>query len=94
MQKQTIEWMKQKHPDAKQIVAPVSGQLLWEIAVDGEKSMAKPVGTPYKKGDTVCFVSTYYGMEPVTSLFDGELLEAVAQQGQKVNKGDVIAFVK
>ena len=56
--------------------------------------MAKPVGTPYKKGDTVCFVSAYYGMEPVTSLFDGELLEVVVQQGQKVNKGDIIAFLK
>ena len=35
-----------------------------------------------------------YGMEPVPSLFDGQLLETVAEQGQKVNKGDVIAFVK
>ena len=94
IQKEAIEWMMQKHPDAKQIVAPVSGQLFWEIAVGDEKSMAKPVGTPYKKGDTVCFVSAYYGMEPVTSLFDGELLEVVVQQGQKVNKGDVIAFLK
>ena len=94
IQKEAIEWMMQKHPDAKQIVAPVSGQLFWEIAVGDEKSMAKPVGTPYKKGDTVCFVSAYYGMEPVTSLFDGELLEVVVQQGQKVNKGDIIAFLK
>ena len=45
-------------------------------------------------GDTVCFISTYYGMEPVLSLFDGKLLEVAAEQGQKVNKGDIIAFVK
>ena len=82
------------HPDANPVVAPVSGQILWEIAVDGEKSMAKPVGTPFKTGDLVCHISAYYGMEPVESLFDGKLLEVVAEQGQKVNKGDVIAFVK
>ena len=89
-----MERVQKLYPDAKPIVAPVSGQLMWEIAVDGEKSMAKPVGTPFKTGDTVCMVETYYGMEPVVSLFDGKLIEAVAEQGQKVNKGDVIAFVK
>ena len=86
--------VRKLYPEAQPIVAPVSGQLLWEIAVGDEKSMPKPVGTPLKKGDTVCFVSTYYGMEPVPSLFDGQLLETVAEQGQKVSKGDVIAFVK
>ena len=89
-----FERVRKMYPEAQPIVAPVSGQLLWEIAVGDEKSMPKPVGTPLKKGDTVCFVSTYYGMEPVPSLFDGQLLETVAEQGQKVNKGDVIAFVK
>jgi len=89
-----FERVRKMYPEAQPIVAPVSGQLLWEIAVGDEKSMPKPVGTPLKKGDTVCFVSTYYGMEPVPSLFDGQLLETVAEQGQKVSKGDVIAFVK
>ena len=89
-----FERVRKMYPEAQPIVAPVSGQILWEIAVGDEKSMPKPVGTPLKKGDTVCFVSTYYGMEPVPSLFDGQLLETVAEQGQKVNKGDVIAFVK
>jgi pyruvate carboxylase subunit B len=92
-QQLVLERVQKQHPDANPIVAPVSGQILWEIAV-GEKSMAKPVGTPFKTGDTVCTISTYYGMEPVESLFDGKLLEVVAEQGQNVNKGDVIAFVK
>ena len=89
-----FERVRKQAPDAQPVVAPVSGQLLWEIAVGDEKSMPKPVGTPCKKGDTLCFVSTYYGMEPVECLFDGQIFETVAEQGQKVNKGDVIAFVK
>ncbi len=92
-QQLVLERVQKQHPDAKPVVAPVSGQLLWEVAVGGEKSMAKPVGTPFKTGDTVCTLETYYGMEPVESLFDGKLLEVVAEQGQKVNKGDVIAFI-
>ncbi len=95
VQKQEIiDRVKAKEPDAKQVVAPVTGQILWEVAVDGEKSMAKPIGTRYKEGDTICYVSAYYGMEPVVSLFNGQLLEVIVEQGQKVEKGDVIAFIK
>ena len=86
--------VRKQAPDAQPVVAPVSGQVRWEVAVGDEKSMPKPVGTPFKKGDTVCFISTYYGMEPVVSLFDGQLFEAVAEQGQNISKGDIIAFVR
>ncbi len=93
VQQEAIDKMLAKEPDAKMITAPVSGQLLWEIAVD-EPSMAKPLGTPFKKDETVCYVSAYYGMEPVKSFYDGQLIEVVVRHGQKVNKGDVIAFIK
>ena len=83
-----------KYPDLKPVTAPVSGQLFWEIAVGDEKSMPKPIGTPFKKGDTICTVSAYYGMEPVESLFDGKLAEVIVNHGQKVSRGDIIAFLK
>ncbi|MCQ2286372.1 MAG: oxaloacetate decarboxylase [Bacteroidales bacterium] len=82
-----------KYPNAKPIVAPVSGTIIWELAVD-EKSMAKPVGTNFKEGDIVCFVQAYYGNEEVLSLFTGKLVAVIAQQGAKVKKGDIIAFVE
>jgi pyruvate carboxylase subunit B len=93
IKKTVIERVLAKEPDAKTIVAPVSGSVIWELAVD-EQSMAKPVGTSVKEGDTVCFVAAYYGNEEVHSLYDGKIIEIVAQQGDKVKKGDVIAFVK
>ncbi len=92
-QQDLVEKMLAKEPDAKMVVAPVSGQVIWELAVE-EQSMAKPLGTPYKEGELVCFVNAYYGNEEVHSLYEGKLLQVVAKQGDKVKKGDVIAFLK
>lgn len=81
-----------KYPGAKQIVAPVAGLLIWELTVN-EPSMPKPLGTRFVENETVCFITTYYGNEEVKSLYSGQLCEVIVNHGQKVNKGDVIAFV-
>jgi pyruvate carboxylase subunit B len=83
----------EKHPNAKQVVAPVSGTVIWELEV-GEQSMAKPLGTPYKEGGIVCWVSAYYGHEEVKTLYAGKLCAVVHQQGDSVKKGDIIAFIE
>ena len=88
----TDELMK-KYPNAHPIVAPVSGQLIWELSVD-EPSMAKPIGTKIEEGDIVCFISAYYGQEEVKSLFSGKLCAVAAEQGATVRKGDVIALIE
>ena len=84
--------MLAKEPNAKMIVAPVSGQVIWELAME-EDSMPKAIGTRVKEGETVCFVAAYYGNEEVHSLYDGRILEIIAKQGDKVKKGDILAFV-
>lgn len=81
-----------KYPGAKQIVAPVAGLLIWELTVN-EPSMPKPLGTRFFENETVCFITTYYGNEEVKSLYSGQLCEVIVNHGEKVNKGDVIAFV-
>ena len=87
------EMVLEKHPQAFAVEAPVSGQLFWELAV-GEKSMEKPIGTPYKAQDILGFIQTYYGQEEVRVPMDGMLVMAMAHQGDKVQKGDIIAFLK
>ncbi|MBR4136033.1 MAG: oxaloacetate decarboxylase [Bacteroidales bacterium] len=93
IQEEIIEKMKAEEPDAKPVIAPVSGQLFWEFAVE-EQSMPKPIGSQIKENDVVCFIQTYYGHEEVRSCYDGKLIKAVVGQGKKVHRGDVVAFVK
>lgn len=93
VQKEVIDRVLAKEPEAKMIVAPVSGQVIWELAVE-EKSMAKSLGTSLQENEIACFIQTYYGMEEVHTPYAGKLIEVLVKQGEKVQKGDVIAFVK
>lgn len=87
-----IDRVLAKNPDAIPVVAPVSGNVIWELSVN-EPSMAKPVGTSFKEGDPVCWINAFYGLEEVSALTAGKLVEVVAKQADKVQKGDIIAFI-
>ena len=88
-----IQSVQEKHPTAKPIIAPSDGIVRWEVPVVGQ-AMNPPMGTAYKEGDTVCFIEAYYGIDDVKSFFNGKLLQVVVNQGEKVKKGDVIAFLE
>jgi len=93
VREELIAKVEEKYPDAKQITATVSGLVIWELPV-GEQSMPKPIGTPYKEGDIVCWISAFFGHEEVKTMYAGKLCAVVAKQGDKVKKGDIIAFVE
>ena len=88
-----IDRVLAKEPEAKQVVATTNGQVIWELSVN-EPSMSKPLGASYKEGEPVCWINAFYGLEEVPALYSGKLIEVVVPQGQKVQKGDIIAFLK
>ena len=88
-----IEAAMKREPNAVRVEAPVSGQVIWELAVN-EESMAKPLGTEFPENGILCFIQTYYGQEEVRVPVAGKLVEVIAKQGDKVQKGDLIAFIK
>lgn len=93
VRQEVIDRVLAKEPEAKQVVATTNGQVVWELSVN-EPSMSKPLGTSYKEGEPVCWINAFYGLEEVPALYSGKLIEVVVPQGQKVQKGDIIAFLK
>jgi pyruvate carboxylase subunit B len=83
-----------KHAKADAICAPESGQVVWEISVEGPSS-APNVGRAYKAGELLCHITTRWGqMEPVYAGFAGRLAEVCAPQGSTVNKGDAVVYIE
>lgn len=84
---------KMRHPDAEAVTAPVGGTIIWELD-SYEKSMAPATGKRYNEGDIFCYIQTPYANEPVYTNWAGKLVEATAEQGRKVQKGEILAFVE
>ena len=82
-----------RHPNAEAVVAPVSGRILWDVDFY-DKSTTPASGTLYKVGDEIAQIQAPYGLEPVKALWEGKIVEAVAEQGKLVEKGEIIAFIE
>ncbi len=87
-----VEKIQQQHPDAHPVQAAAKGQIIWEFAPEGE-SKEPVVGTKVKEGDILCYIQTYYGMEPVKALASGKLAVVSANQGSMVEKNEIIGFI-
>jgi pyruvate carboxylase subunit B len=66
--------------------------VIWQYDVE-DKSTAPVAGSEFKKGDTICFVEAYYGLEPVRALADGKIIQIETAQGTKVEKNQILAFL-
>jgi pyruvate carboxylase subunit B len=93
MPKFDVEEYAKRYPHAVPVQAPVKGQLLWQV--DVEDAGAAPVaGTPVKAGKGMGFVQTYYGMEELIPAVNGRIVAVLGKQGEKVEKGEIVAFVE
>ena len=83
-----------KHAKADPIVAPVKGQLLWEVALEGE-SLPPAIGKKIEANEEFCTIITSWGeLQPVATGLAGRVVEVCAKQGDHVNRGDIIAYVQ
>ena len=92
MPKFDVEEYAKRYPNAVPVQAPVKGQLLWQVDVDDD-SAAPVAGTAVKAGVGIGFVQTYYGMEEIVPAIDGRVVAVLGKQGDKVVKGEIVAFV-
>lgn len=86
-----------KHAKADAIVAPVKGQVFWEFNGEGEcaPSVEPYIGKEYAEGDKLCYIQAPWGeFVEITAALGGKLVEINANQGSKLNKGDVIAYIE
>ncbi|MFV0471424.1 MAG: oxaloacetate decarboxylase [Paludibacteraceae bacterium] len=82
-----------KHPNARPIVAPYTGRVLWELDFD-DKSVEPVYGKYFKELDVICVIQTNYGWENITSFCNGRIVGVEKKQGEIVVKGDVIAYIE
>lgn len=92
MPKFNIDEYLQKYPNAIPVQSPVKGQLLWQVDVE-DKSYAPVAGTKAEAGKPLGYVQTYYGMEELIPATDGRLVAVLAKQGDKIEKGEIVAFI-
>lgn len=87
-----IDSIIEKYPAAIPVQAPVKGQMLWQVDVDGV-SVAPVAGTKVKAGVPMGHVQTYYGMEEIIPAVEGRIVTVCSKQGDMVTKGEIIAFI-
>lgn len=93
MPKFNVEEYAQKYPHAVPVQVPAKGQLMWQLDVDDDSS-APIAGTEVKAGKAMGYVQTYYGMEEIVPAVDGRVVAVTSAQGNKVVKGEIVAFVE
>jgi Pyruvate/oxaloacetate carboxyltransferase len=93
MPKFDVDKILQQYPNAKPVQASVKGDLIWQIDVI-DKSSAPNIGTKVEEGKTICHVQAYYGNEEIKAPFSGKIVAICAKHGDKVEKGEILAFIE
>ena len=88
-----IDALMAKYPNATPVQAPVKGQMLWQVDVDGQ-STAPAVGSKVAAGQPCGYVQTWYGMEELLPAAGGQIVAITAPQGKTVAKGEIVALIQ
>jgi pyruvate carboxylase subunit B len=89
----TFAYIREQHPNAKPIVAPSTGIVLWEVDYS-TKSIPPTPGTTYNEKDIIAYIAAYYGNDEVLSPYSGKVIDTVVKQGARVQKGDILGWLE
>lgn len=88
----SFEEISAEYPHAKPVHAPCKGQLIWQYDLM-DASTAPFEGATIEKGDNLCYIQNYYGIEPVKVGYSGTIVGTYVRQGRQVEKGEILAFI-
>ena len=81
------------HPNAMPVQAVAKGKLIWQYNVTDD-STALAIGTPVEEGKPMCYIQTYYGVEPVMAPKTGKVIQIEAAHNADVVINQVLAFIE
>ena len=79
-------------PEGEAVTAPVVG-VFYSAAAPGSEPFVKP-GDRVQKGQTLCIVEAMKMMNEITADFDGVVTEIVPQDGELVEYGAPLVYLK
>ncbi len=88
-----IDKLMAEHPKAMPIQAVAKGKLIWRYNV-ADDSTAPAIGTQFKEGAPVCYIQTYYGIEPVYAPATGKLIQVEVKHNDNVDINQVLCFIE
>lgn len=88
-----LNYISEKYPNATPVVAPVTGQIIWEVDFK-DRSTAPAPETKYTEGDVFCTIQASYAMATVEAPKTGKLIDTFVKQGQMVKKGDILGWIE
>lgn len=88
----SFEEITAEYPHAKPVHAPAKGQVIWQYDLMNA-STAPFEGSTINKGDNLCYIQNYYGIEPIKVGYGGTVVGTYVKQGDQVEKGQILAFI-
>ena len=88
-----IEKVMAEHPKAMPIQAVAKGKLIWRYNV-ADDSTAPAIGTKFEECAPVCYIQTYYGVEPVYAPITGKLIQVEVKHNENVDINQVLCFIE
>ena len=88
-----VEKVMAEHPKAMPVQAVAKGKLIWRYNVSDD-STAPAIGTKFEELTPICYIQTYYGVEPVYAPITGKLIQVEVKHNENVEINQVLCFIE